>query len=79
MCRCLAASVPQQNAVKSCYNVVQHNTVLHCSDKAKHTLDFELTKDTRNLVGVYIETVSPEGTFCDTVQIPSSVGDMELI
>ena len=25
------------------------------------------------------ETVSPEGTFCDTVQIPSSVGDMELI
>ena len=28
---------------------------------------------------VAIETVSPEGTFCDTVQIPSSVGDMELI
>ena len=28
---------------------------------------------------VLIETVSPEGTFCDTVQIPSSVGDMELI
>ena len=27
----------------------------------------------------FIETVSPEGTFCDTVQIPSSVGDMELI
>ena len=26
-----------------------------------------------------IEIVSPEGTFCDTVQIPSSVGDMELI
>ena len=26
-----------------------------------------------------IETVSPEGTFCDTAQIPSSVGDMELI
>ena len=26
-----------------------------------------------------IETVSPEGTFCDTVQIPFSVGDMELI
>ena len=26
-----------------------------------------------------IETVSPEGTFCDTVQIRSSVGDMELI
>ena len=26
-----------------------------------------------------IETVSPEGTFCDTVQIPSRVGDMELI
>ena len=27
----------------------------------------------------YTETVSPEGTFFDTVQIPSSVGDMELI
>ena len=26
-----------------------------------------------------IETVSPEGTFCDTVQIPSGDGDMELI
>ena len=25
-----------------------------------------------------IETVSPEGAFCDTVQVPSSVGDMEL-
>ena len=27
---------------------------------------------------VTIETVSPEGTFCDTVQVPSSAGDMEL-
>ena len=26
-----------------------------------------------------IETVSPEGTFCDTVQAPSNGGDMELI
>ena len=26
-----------------------------------------------------IETVSPEGTFCDTVQVPSGVGDMQLI
>ena len=26
-----------------------------------------------------IETVSPEGTFCDTVQVPSHGGDMELI
>ena len=25
-----------------------------------------------------IETVSPEGTFCDTVQVPSSAGDMGL-
>ena len=25
-----------------------------------------------------IETVSPEGTFCDTVQVPCSAGDMEL-
>ena len=29
--------------------------------------------------GVFlIETVSPEGTLCDTVQLPSSAGDMEL-
>ena len=26
-----------------------------------------------------IEIVSPEGTFCDTVQVPSNGGDMELI
>ena len=26
-----------------------------------------------------IETVSPEGTFCDTVQVPSRDGNMELI
>ena len=35
--------------------------------------------DARESAGIVIETVSPEGTFCDTVQIPSSVGDMELI
>ena len=23
-----------------------------------------------------IETISPEGTFCDTVQVPSGVGDI---
>ena len=28
---------------------------------------------------ITIETVSPEGTFCDTVQVPSNGGDMELI
>ena len=28
---------------------------------------------------VLIESVSPEGTFCETVQVPSRVGDMELI
>ena len=28
---------------------------------------------------IQIETVSPEGTFCDTVQVPSCGGDMELI
>ena len=28
---------------------------------------------------IAIETVSPEGTFCDTVQVPSRGGDMELI
>ena len=26
-----------------------------------------------------IETVSPEDTFCDTVQVPSGAGDMQLI
>ena len=26
-----------------------------------------------------IETVSPEGTFCDTVQVPSGAADMQLI
>ena len=26
-----------------------------------------------------IETVSPEGTFCDTVQVPSGADDMQLI
>ena len=26
-----------------------------------------------------IETVSPEGTFCDTVQVPFDAGDMQLI
>ena len=26
-----------------------------------------------------IETVCPEGTFCDTVQVPSGAGDMQLI
>ena len=28
---------------------------------------------------VAIETVSPEGTFCDTVQFPSGADDMQLI
>ena len=26
-----------------------------------------------------IETISPEGTFCDTVQVPYGAGDMQLI
>ena len=30
-------------------------------------------------IWICIETVSPEGTFCDTVQVPSRGGDMELI
>ena len=29
--------------------------------------------------GDHIETVSQEGTFCDTVQVPSDAGDMQLI
>ena len=28
---------------------------------------------------VSIEAVSPEGAFCNTVQVPSRGGDMELI
>ena len=28
---------------------------------------------------VSIETVRPGGTFCDTVQVPSGAGDMQLI
>ena len=31
------------------------------------------------LITMCIETVSPEGTFCDTVQAPSGDGDMQLI
>ena len=34
---------------------------------------------TRGQLVKAIETVSPEGTFCDTVQVPSSVGHMRLI
>ena len=30
-------------------------------------------------IGQAIKAVSPEGTFCDTVQVPSGVGDMQLI
>ena len=36
----------------------------------------------RRLVNVIImvrEIVSPEGTFCDTIQVPSGAGDMQLI
>ena len=36
------------------------------------------TPVTRRNYGV-IETVSPEGTFCDTIQVPSGAGDMELL
>ena len=35
--------------------------------------------DPVNIKQFLIETVSPEGTFCDTVQVPSNGGDMELI
>ena len=30
-------------------------------------------------IGIDTKTVSPEGTFCDTVQVPSGAGDMQLI
>ena len=32
-----------------------------------------------NQAQAFIETVSPEDTFCDTVQVPSGAGDMQLI
>ena len=49
-------------------------------DSLEKSLD-EITKITKNnpRAFVSIETVSPEGTFCDTVQVPSNGGDMELI
>ena len=31
-----------------------------------------------NILLLVIETLSPEGTFCDTVQVPSGGADMEL-
>ena len=31
------------------------------------------------LLAENLDTVSPEGTFCDTVQVPCGFGDMELI
>ena len=34
--------------------------------------------DEKSIFAVVIETVSPEGTFCDTVQVPTSAEDMEL-
>ena len=37
------------------------------------------TRSSRGSYEISIETVSPEGTFCDTVQVPSGDGDMELI
>ena len=32
-----------------------------------------------SLLHVSTETVSPKGTFCDTVQVPSGADDLELI
>ena len=42
---------------------------------------FVQTSDKEILKSVHqvIEIASPEGTFCDTVQVPSGVGDMQLI
>ena len=37
-----------------------------------------LTNENSTLVQV-IETVSPEGTFCETVQVPPGAADMQLI
>ena len=48
----------------------------------KHGIRFDIWRKWMG-IGVWItrlaiETVSPEGTFRDTVQVPSSAGDMEL-
>ena len=62
-----------------------------CHTKSPHPLEkdpFEYSLRTRQLdtnttVSVHlhgiIETVSLEGTFCDTVQVPSGTDDMQLI
>ena len=41
--------------------------------------NWSYSAETPNLGSKSIETVSPEGTFCDTVQVPSRGGDMVLI
>ena len=41
--------------------------------------NFHIVGGTPSVKSEYIETVGLEGTFCDTVQVPSGVGDMQLI
>ena len=47
----------------------------YCSHKPECIVTTNLD---RSILIRIIETISPEGTFCDTVQVPSSVDDMEL-
>ena len=42
-------------------------------------LGIRKTSNTLNEEHHTIETVSPEGTFCDTLQVPSGAGDMQPI
>ena len=46
-------------------------TIADCSHGFPWTHDVEVASG-------WIETVSPEGTFCDTVEVPSGAGDMQL-
>ena len=48
---------------------------MYCSWKKKQ---FICALGLDNHACIWIETVSPEGTFCDTMQVPSIAGDMEL-
>ena len=52
-----------------------------CSREIRRNYPFKIVKVTtisKRFVFVLIETVSPEGTFCDPVQVPFSADDMEL-
>ena len=45
----------------------------------KRATSTRLLQRIRSFWNYLIETVSPEGTFCDTVEVPFGAGDMQLI